>query len=295
MQARADYYALPPVPGSRLRAAGGAVLGLGLFLSLGPLATQGINYLAWVLSGHPESFDGFNAAAIRFEQPVGMLAANLGIIMLIPLTGLLLLTVHYARPVWVLSVTSSVRGRYFGRMLKLAAVIFGGSTLVLALAQGIGLNVSAAVVPYLAIIVLTSPLQAAAEEIFFRGYLGQALTTLLEHPLLGVAGTSLIFAFLHGGQNPALFVNRLVFGLIAGLLVLATGGLEAGVAAHIANNLTAYGAAALTGTIVATRTVSEISWSASGLQILTFSVFAAGAWLVARRSATPMLARVTRT
>jgi hypothetical protein len=74
------------------------------------------------------------------------------------------------------------------------------------------------------VIVLTSPIQAAAEEIFFRGYLLQALGSLVARPWFGVIASSVVFALLHGTQNVPLFVDRLAFGLLAGLLVWRTGG-----------------------------------------------------------------------
>ena len=38
-----------------------------------------------------------------------------------------------------------------------------------------------------------------------------------------------------------MFVDRLAFGMVAGILVIATGGLEAGIAMHVLNNFLAYG------------------------------------------------------
>ena len=72
---------------------------------------------------------------------------------------------------------------------------------------------------FLVVIVLTSPIQAAAEEIFFRGYLMQALGSLVARPWFGVVVSSVVFALLHGVQNLPLFVDRLAFGLLAALLV----------------------------------------------------------------------------
>jgi hypothetical protein len=55
--------------------------------------------------------------------------------------------------------------------------------------------------------------------------------------------TALLFALAHGAQSPWLFADRLVFGLLASLLVWRTGGLEIAVAMHAANNLLAFGLA----------------------------------------------------
>ncbi len=52
----------------------------------------------------------------------------------------------------------------------------------------------------------------------------------------GVVGSALIFALLHPSPTPASFVYPLGFGLIVGWLTVKTGGLEAGIAAHVVNN-----------------------------------------------------------
>ena len=87
--------------------------------------------------------------------------------------------------------------------------------------------------------------------------------------------SALIFALMHGVQNPALFLNRLGFGLLAGVLVWRTGGLEAGIGAHVVNNICAYVIAGLTSSIAAVRAIaSPIGWLDSGIQLGGFAVFA---------------------
>ena len=53
--------------------------------------------------------------------------------------------------------------------------------------------------------------------------------------------TATLFALAHGAQNFPLFFDRFAFGLIAGWLVIRTGGLEAGIALHVLNNFLAFG------------------------------------------------------
>ena len=55
--------------------------------------------------------------------------------------------------------------------------------------------------------------------------------------------TSGLFALAHGAQNFPLFFDRFAFGLMAGLTVILVGGLEAGIALHILNNLLAFAVA----------------------------------------------------
>jgi membrane protease YdiL (CAAX protease family) len=95
--------------------------------------------------------------------------------------------------------------------------------------------------------------------------------------------SAVIFALMHGVQNPALFVNRLGFGLLAGVLVWRTGGLEAGIGAHVVNNICAYVIAGLTSSIAAVRGISSITWLDSGIQLGGFAVFALLALLIGRR------------
>ena len=54
---------------------------------------------------------------------------------------------------------------------------------------------------------------------------------------------ALLFALAHGAQDAPIFVDRFAFGLVAGVLVITTGGLEAGIAMHVLNNFLAFGLA----------------------------------------------------
>ena len=91
------------------------------------------------------------------------------------------------------------------------------------------------------VIVLLTPLQAAGEEYAFRGYLTQAFGGLFRSRVAAVLLPAVLFALAHGAQDAPVFVDRLAFGIVAGILVIATGGLEAGIAMHVLNNFLAYG------------------------------------------------------
>ena len=72
--------------------------------------------------------------------------------------------------------------------------------------------------------------------------------------------TSGLFALAHGAQNFPLFFDRFAFGLMAGLIVILVGGLEAGIALHILNNLLAFAVAIAFDQLDGALTVSEVSW-----------------------------------
>ena len=262
----------------------GAVCGLALYILVTAVVTQVVLGLAWTLRYADEAYADFARRALDFEVPAGMIAANLGIAMLIPITWLLMAIVHQVRPRWLSSVQPRLRWRYLLLCGGVAFVVLNGVTLVsTALGPGITVAPQAGFGAFLVVILLTAPLQAAAEEVFFRGYLMQTLGSLVSQPWFGVVVSALVFALMHGGQNPALFLNRLGFGLLAGLLVWRSGGLEAGIAAHVVNNVCAYVLAGLTSSISAVRGVDQIGWAQSGIQLGAFALFTILALLLARR------------
>jgi uncharacterized protein len=71
------------------------------------------------------------------------------------------------------------------------------------------------------------------EELLFRGVITNAL--LRYGPLIGVVGSTLIFALAHG-INPV-FAVALVFGLVSAELFRRSGSVWPGVIAHVINNL----------------------------------------------------------
>ena len=263
----------------------GVVFGLSLYLLMTAVVTQVVVGISWGIAGAPGAFEDFSRRAMAFEVPAGMLAANLGIATLIPICWVLMAIVHQVRPRWLSSVQPRMRWKYLLISAAVALVVLNGVTLLPLVFGGSEVTVSPqpGLWGFLIVIVLTSPLQAAAEEYFFRGYLMQALGSLVAHPAFGVVVSALLFALMHGVQNPALFVNRLGFGLLAGILVWRTGGLEAGIGAHVVNNICAYLIAGLTSSMAAVRGVSSISWVDSGIQLGGYALFAVIAMLIARR------------
>jgi membrane protease YdiL (CAAX protease family) len=262
----------------------GAIFGVSMFLLLTAVISQGLVTLIWATTAGNYSYASYYREAFAFERPVGMLAANLGIAVLIPISWVLMLGVHQVRPRWLSSVRPGIRWPYLLGCLAVAMVSLNGVLLLSTLITDKPLRFSPqhGFWGFFVVIVLTSPLQAMAEEIFFRGYLMQALGSLVAQPWFGVVVSALVFALLHGLQNLPLFVSRLAFGLLAGVLVWRTGGLEAGIAAHIVNNVCAYTIAGLTTSIATIKAVREISWVDSAFDVGGFALFAALAYGVFR-------------
>ncbi len=95
---------------------------------------------------------------------------------------------------------------------------------------------SSTLVWMLVLIVLVVPVQCYAEELVFRGYLMQTIGRWLRHPAWAIVLPAPLFMVGHlydfWGQ-----ASILAMGMAAGFMVWYTGGLEAGIAMHVVNNL----------------------------------------------------------
>lgn len=230
-------------------------------------------------------------------------------------TALLVLSVAVALPLtmavtrWVerrpagslSSVLGRVRWRWLGTCLLTAApaitVMLVGSQLIL-LATGdettlvgpldawVGWPAFAA---GLLMIVALVPFQAAAEEYLFRGWLLQAFGTWLRSPWPGIVVQAVLFAAAHGWGTAWGFADLVVMGLLCGWLAVRTGGLEAAVAVHVVNNVSAFGLAAAFGGLTVDETMADAPWQ---LVLVDVLVLLAYTWLVTRAADRRALATV---
>jgi len=253
-----------------------------------------------VLSGTPASAALDTLSGDRLTP--GFLAAlNLGWALCIPAVWAVAALVHRMRPGWLASVRPRIRWGWFVTCLGLALATLLVTLVVSALlaplmpaSDSVGSTGSlndftSTSRDFLLIIVLLTPLQAAGEEYAFRGYLTQALGGLVRSPRLSgvvaVVVPATLFALAHGlGQDPTVFLDRLAFGLVAGLLVILTGGLEAGIAMHVLNNWFAFGLALAVGDIGGSLEPDGGSWARILVTLTQSLVFLGLALLVSRAS-----------
>lgn len=267
---------------SPVRSLMGVLIALCGYMLIVPLVSQLVILISWMLRGRPE-LASYSASAMAYELPEGVVAGHISLAMLIPISFAMYRYVHGVAPKWLASVQPGFRIRYLIATLLVALVVFLG---LLFVSTAGGQGITGAQPDWLwfaVVIIIFSPLQAAAEEVFFRGYLFQAIGSLSAAPWLAVLLSALFFAFLHGTQNLALFTYRFVFGLTAGALVILTGGLEAGIAAHVVNNLLTFGFAIFSGGVAHAKAVQEVTWAQTGGTSLGFGLFAVGSWWVGRR------------
>lgn len=236
-----------------------------------------------VVTATGTSGDSVTQDALNPDTVLGLLANNLILATIIPAAVLAVLVVHQERPGWLASVVGRVRWALLARLAPLALVVvlvFYGLGLLVPGAAGTdgSTPTTATLVGLLAVILLTTPLQAAAEETGFRGYITQAVSSWFARPVVGIlvgGGVSAVcFALAHGVQDPWLFADRLCFGVVASWLAWRTGGLEASVALHTANNLVSLVVSAATGTLSDSLTASSLDWRLAALDVTMMLVFA---------------------
>lgn len=257
----------------------GVTLGLLLFMIVTPLVMQGLAGAYWLAIGAPGPFAITYAALTNYALPFGLVVGHLGLAMLIPISMGLVLLLHRVNP----GVLSSVLGKLRWGWLAVSLIVGFASLWVVLLAQnltqpggpGFLLSPQPGAMTFIAVVLFTTPLQAAAEEYFFRGYLMQALGSMVTSPWFGIVASAAMFTLFHGSLDPALVLDRFAFGVLAGWLVVRTGGLEAGIAAHVANNVSSFGIAALTSSVASVKAISEVTWIIAAWDIGRFAMFTA--------------------
>lgn len=257
-----------------------------------PLVLMPVLAAAVAVEGGPGSFlDRFlDAASLKDVTPASMLYLNLTLASLTLIAMGIVRFLHRLRPRWLSSVMPGMRWRFFFACFGLAIVALVASVVMGALLPtdpnnlGGGANkITGQLIAVGVVILLTTPLQALGEEYAFRGYLMQAFGSLTRSRFAAVGITSLLFALAHGTQNFPLFFDRFAFGVMAGLTVVVVGGLEAGIALHILNNLVAFAFAIFFGDLQGALAVAEVSWWQLPVTIVQNGLYLLLVLLVARR------------
>jgi len=244
-------------------------------------------------------------------DPVVLALANASLIVALPAVWLAWV-VHTERIGWSSSVLGRIRWRLFLRYGLLALAVLGLGILIgLLVGGGIGPTTGFDGGEYallLTVVILTTPLQSAAEEYLFRGYLSQAISSWIPSrtggAILAALLTATLFSFAHAPGDFFTFLDRFAFGLAASAVVWLTGGLEAAIALHAANNVVIFLVIGALGGATSSDIQAESGTAALivGLDILVMVVYV---WMVAKtrkrwhpeilsRTAEPATAEPTR-
>ncbi|WP_195849151.1 CPBP family intramembrane glutamic endopeptidase [Arsenicicoccus cauae] len=205
------------------------------------IAVSGIAAAVVVGSGG-DLEEWMDSAASGRMSPSAFLSTNLMLAALIPVSLFAIWVGHTVDPRWVQSVTGRFRWGWFARCLAVLTPLWlaylAVGTLVDGLPDG---GRSADWVALLAIMLLTTPLQCAGEELLFRGWVLQSLGSWFSHRWVALAVPTVVsclaFGAAHGSSDPWTFADLAVFAVTACLLTWRTGGLEAAIALHVVNNM----------------------------------------------------------
>jgi uncharacterized protein len=230
-----------------------------------------------------------DVALDEFTDPWMLLFLNASLIVAIPCVWMVWAVAHGMRRGWSSSVLARLRWRLVlpYTLTALATVGVGIGLSVLVVFTVGGEQVSGPVPSFgwlLLVVLLTTPLQSAAEEYVFRGYLSQAIAGWIRAPqagaLVAAVVSAALFAAAHGPQDALTFLDRFAFGLAASAVVWLTGGLEAAIVLHAVNNVLVLVLAGALGQGVATDAVP--AGIGLGFALLSLASMAAFVAAVAR-------------
>jgi membrane protease YdiL (CAAX protease family) len=221
-----------------------------------------------------------------------LLVTNLSLIVAIPIVWLCWLVPHGLGIGWSSSVLGRLRWRLFlpwtWRALATLGVAVAVSLLIAVAVTGVDVTGPGPSFPWMLLVVLTTtPLQAAAEEYVFRGYLSQTIAGWIGRRGVGAAVAAVVSAALfsaaHAPPDFQTFLYRFAIGLALSAAAWLTGGLEASIALHAVNNVVIFLlAGALGDRAAAAEPGGIVGWGTSLLGILGMAAFVA--WVAVARS-----------
>ena len=208
-----------------------------------PLVLLALQLLAFLLVGVVEGSDDPLSPELT---PLKILAVNLAT----AATGLiaLLLLVGMTGVPWraLFSWQRAFDRRRLAHFAVGVALLVGAAMVVLGVVapQSTGWTtfaISGTTMAYLAVTLLTTPLQAVGEELMYRSVLLPAAASWVRavRPALavGLAVSALGFAVVHASIDPWLGGYFVVVALSTGLMAILSGGMEAPIAFHVVNNV----------------------------------------------------------
>jgi uncharacterized protein len=268
------------------------LLGLMLWAGLGSLIV-GIGIAYTDASGTtPQNPDHI------FSDPLLELGSTLLVLALgIPLTLTVARWLQRRPPGSVVSVVNRVRWRWLAACMGVALpTILGTYALIVLLSGpeasqeaelGLGWVGWSKFLPAALMLLVLVPLQSAGEEFVFRGWVPQLFGAYLRSPYPGIVVSALLFALAHGLGTTWGFADLVLFGVVAGWLAIRTGGLEAPIALHAVNNLSAFLLAAASGQLDLEKTAADSPWQLFAADLVVLPLFAFIVVRMARRMQVP--------
>jgi membrane protease YdiL (CAAX protease family) len=231
---------------------------------------------------------GFSSFEIDFNDGINageMLATNLGLAVLIPIAGGLVWMLYGVRPRWVSSHRPGIRWQWLGWCTAMAAAVWAILFVLVLLSSIVSRKspIDAGVWWFIAVVLATTPLQAAGEEYLFRGLLLQSLGATRMPAWLCIGISAVLFATAHAQFQLPLFADRFVLGAALAWLALRTGGLEAGIAIHAVKNLSVLVPAALLEEVDDALDPQGVNWIPLAVDVVLLAIVLPWMAYVAKR------------
>jgi uncharacterized protein len=160
---------------------------------------------------------------------------------LIPASGLSIWIAHGIRPRFLSSVAGGIRWRWLLRCVAVLLPVWALYTALAVLVEPATSPRPEHWVALLVIVLFMTPLQAAGEEYFFRGWIMQNVGAWFARPTLGLVVSLIVsavaFSAAHLSPDPWVLGTIACLAVASGLAAWRTGGLEAGIAMHAVNNV----------------------------------------------------------
>jgi membrane protease YdiL (CAAX protease family) len=260
------------------------------FVLIGAVVATIVFQIVYAATGQG-TVDVARLADLTKPTPAGLAFLNVALATFIPLAMVAERLLHGIAPRWLASVRPRIRWRYLFACLGISVVALIATLVVGSVLPGQDGDVSGnansfttTTFHYVLVIVFLTPFQAAGEEYVFRGYLTQAFGGLFHSAWVAVLLPAFLFGLAHGlGQSVPVFFDRFAFGVVAGILVIRTGGLEAGIAMHVLNNFLAYGIALAYSDMASTLNPTGGSWWSIPVTLTQSLVYLVLAVAVSRR------------
>jgi membrane protease YdiL (CAAX protease family) len=259
---------------------------LGCFLILSSYAvmqTLSCVILIIVNGGKRLVLDPKTGGIVGISPIVTFLSLNLSLVVWILSIWLIVRLVHKRS---FLSLITPNKRLNFGRIIFGLAIWTGLQiviNLIIWLVYPKGLQYSLRLPDFLyfvpAVLILT-PIQCLGEEVFFRGYLLQGMSSLIKNSWVLAFSNGLLFMLPHL-QNPEMANEPIVMplfylsiGFILAITTIRTNSLELAIGAHLANNLFAECIVGYAPSVLQTNTIFTRETGALQFELFVFFVLA---------------------
>lgn len=164
----------------------------------------------------------------------------------LPIFGLLTRTFHQRNVTAIINGREKIRWKRILHGFLCWFLLMGGTSLIVYFLHPEQFTYQFDInkfIPLLVISIIFIPLQAAFEEILFRGYIMQGIGTFTKSRWIAIIVSSLLFALLHN-NNPEMdkygqimFFSYLSMAIIWAVISVLDDGIEIPIGMHFANNL----------------------------------------------------------